>query len=430
MRWVAQPRQAAFLLADEYAVLFGGARGGGKTDALLAHAITVATEHPGSRTLFLRRNFTDLNQPGAAIPRSHQFLGRHATWHGGNYQWTFRNGSVLKFGHLSDQRALTQYLGTQVDVLLLDQAEQLAEHEYQQLQGSVRATVDGIKPHVRLTANPGGIGHAWVKARWIDAATPDTPYTIEEGGRPVTHRFVPSRVYDNPALLERDPEYVARLQSLGGHLARAWVEGDWDQFEGQVFSEWRRDKHVVEPFPIPKEWPRWRGVDYGYASPYCCLWAALSPSGVYYVYRETYGTGLLDRDQAQQIRLLSAGEQIRATFGDPSMWAQRHNGYQVQAPAAAYAEMGVPLTPANNDRPSGWQRLHELLAWEHGLPPRLQVFSSCTNLIRTLPALVYDPHDVEDVDTRGDDHAPDSLRYLLMGASVPQPRVQQLRIRA
>lgn len=195
--------------------------------------------------------------------------------------------------------------------------------------------------------------------------------------------------------------------------------------EGVAFPEWRREVHVCKPFAIDPSWPRWRCVDYGYAVPYCCLWLTRAPAGTLYVYRETYATGKLAGDQAYEIRLLSAGERIRATFADPSMWAERHNGLAIQSPAAGYAEMGVLLAPANNSRRDGIKRWHELLAWSPAenkrpmLAPQLQVFESCTNLIRTVPDLVKDKDDPEDVDTTAEDHAYDAARYGFLGISAP-----------
>jgi hypothetical protein len=203
--------------------------------------------------------------------------------------------------------------------------------------------------------------------------------------------------------------------------------------EGVSFPEWRREVHTCTPFKVPPEWPRWRCLDYGYGVPYCCLWITRSPSGALYIYRETYRSGLLARDQALEVRALSAGERIRATFADPSMWAEKHNGLAIQSPAAAYAEMGVDLAPANNSRRDGIKRWHELLAWspaEKGrpmLPPQLQIFDTCTNLIRTLPDLVKDPHDPEDVDTTGEDHAYDAGRYGFLGLSMPTARKVKAR---
>lgn len=204
--------------------------------------------------------------------------------------------------------------------------------------------------------------------------------------------------------------------------------------EGVAFPEWSRDVHVCPAFRVPLEWPRWRAVDYGYGAPFCCLWGALAPSGTLYVYRELYQAGLLDREQAFQIRTASAGERIRATYGDAnSFWTEKHNGYVIQSPAAAYAEMGVLLTRANDNRKAGNARIHELLAWAPAqgaqpmVPPQVQVFETCVNLIRTLPDLLRDDDDPDDVDTTGEDHAFDTLKYLALGILTLVPKVGKLR---
>jgi len=204
--------------------------------------------------------------------------------------------------------------------------------------------------------------------------------------------------------------------------------------EGVAFPEWRREVHVCKPFAIPADWPKWRTLDYGHAVPYCCLWLTMAPAGTIYIYRETYKIGLLARDQALEIRMLSAGERYRATFADPnSYWVTKHNGIVIQSPAAAYAEMGIDLTPANDNVRDGKRRWHEVLAWQPAedgqpfVPPQVQVFETCPNLIRTLPDLVRDPDDAEKVDTTGEDHAYDAGRYGLLGISLPVARKTKVR---
>lgn len=425
MRWEAQPRQAEFLLRTEDEVLYGGAAGGGKTDALLIDAIATCQEHAGAKVMFLRKTFADLNLNGAAIPRSHELLTGRAHWDGQDHRWRFRNGSVLQFGHLQSEKDRYKYQGAQFDRLLWDELTQFTLDEYLFLRTRVRATVPHIRTGIRAATNPGGIGHAWVKDRFVDAAPAAQPFTITDGGHASSAVFIPAKVSDNQALLARDPLYPVRLAGSGEALSRALLEGDWDLFIGQVFTEWRRDVHVVEPFAVPTDWPKWRAVDFGYSVPFCCLWAARAPSGQVYIYRELYETGLLDSEQAAKIRRQSKDDgSMRATFADPSMWAAQHNGHAVTAVATAYADMGLTLTKATNDRLSGKQRVHEALYWDNETEPMLQVFSSCTNLIRTLPALVYDLHRVEDVDSDGEDHAYDALRYLLMGIDAQRGAVQ------
>ena len=187
---------------------------------------------------------------------------------------------------------------------------------------------------------------------------------------------------------------------------------------GQAFPEWDASVHVVDPFPIPEAWPKWRAVDYGYAVPYACLWATRDPAGRIYVYRETYGAGKNAKDQAYEVRALSSGERYFASVGDPAMWATQREGRVYQSVASQYAEMGVALQPATNDRLAGWERLHAMLDWSEEMPPILHVFNTCTNLIRTMPLLTKNPKKPEDVDDDPnlEDHAPDALRYLLMAA--------------
>ena len=188
--------------------------------------------------------------------------------------------------------------------------------------------------------------------------------------------------------------------------------------EGQAFPEWDASVHVREPFAIPEAWPKWRAVDYGYAVPYACLWAARDPAGRIYVYRETYGAGKSAKDQAYEVRALSAGERYFASVGDPAMWATQREGRVYPSVASQYAEMGVALQPATNDRLAGWERVHALLDWSEEAPPIIQVFNTCTNLIRTMPLLTKNPKKPEDVDDDPnlEDHAPDALRYLAMAA--------------
>lgn len=199
---------------------------------------------------------------------------------------------------------------------------------------------------------------------------------------------------------------------------RAEAQHDRVPPEGQAFPEWDRGIHVCKPFAIPEAWAKWRAVDYGYAVAYCCLWFARSPSGHTYIYRETYGVGKPAKAQALEVRALSAGERYFASVGDPAMWATQREGKVYPSVASQYAEMGVVLQPATNDRLAGWERLHTMLEWSEEVPPMLQVFETCTNLIRTMPLLTKNPKKPEDVDDDPnlEDHAPDTARYGLMAA--------------
>lgn len=219
-----------------------------------------------------------------------------------------------------------------------------------------------------------------------------------------------------------------QVNDWGIKAFRAEAQHERTPPEGQAFPEFDKSVHVCEPFKIPDSWPKLRAVDYGYAVPYCCLWAARSPSGRIYVYRETYATRMTAPQQALEIRVLSSGERYFTSVGDPSMWAENREGQRYQAVAAQYAEHGVGLVKATNNRLSGWTRLHTALEWTAEAPPVLQIFSTCHNLIRTLPLLTVDPNKPEDVDSTLEDHAPDSCRYILMAMPwLDQPQGRRVR---
>jgi hypothetical protein len=417
--WRSSGRQAAFLKSTEDEVLYGGAAGGGKTDALLISCARTAVKHAGSQSLFLRRTFADLNKPQAAIPRSHKLFSGSARWDGQQHRWIFPNRSVIQFGHLQHAKNIYSYQGSQIDWLCWDELTHFTEDEYNYLRSRVRATVPGIKTGIRAATNPGGIGHAWVRKRWVDAGPADTPFVIEEAGRTVMARFVPARVWDNAALLERDPEYPTRLATLGDALSRALLEGDWDTFQGQVFTQWRREKHVVRPSDVTLDptWPRWTCTDYGLARPFVTLWLCQDPATLrIYVYREISKPGVLASEQAQMIVAAErrGGDRIRFRVGDPAMWIRQAD--TGKAISSTYQQNGVAMQPASNERIIGWERVHEFLRDAPDGKPYLQVFDTCTELIKNLPALVYDQHVVEDVDTDGPDDEADALRYGLMAA--------------
>lgn len=188
--------------------------------------------------------------------------------------------------------------------------------------------------------------------------------------------------------------------------------------EGQAFPEFDVSVHVVQPSKIPETWPRWRAIDYGYAVPYCCLWMTRSPSGKIIVYREDYGAGMTAGAQALRVRMLSAGERYFTSVADPAMWAENREGERFKSNAAQYAEMGIELLKASNNRIAGWDRLHQMFDWSEEAPPTIEISAACTNLIRTLPLLKKDPNKPDDVDSHVDqeDHAADALRYGVMAA--------------
>lgn len=446
--------------ADE--VLFGGAAGPGKTDWLIAEALILALEIPGAAVGLFRRTLADLERPRSIIPRLLARIPRRVGVYNGNkYQWRFVNGSVLALGYLQHDKDVQNYQGAEFDLIGIDQVEQFEEWQYRFLTSRLRAAgpvaealeAKGFRPRILNTANPGGPGHAWVKARWIEPAPPGVtwqPEPTEDEPEPGTRVFIPGKHTDNPAL---DQSYRRRLRNLPPDLRRALEEGDWDVFIGQRFRHFRRDTHVIAPerFRVPLGGvAKGVGVDYGLEAPFVALWGAMMPGDILVVYRELDGSGLTPAQQAQGILKAELPGERRPQRPipvalDPSTWARQPNAPGLQdakghaqpddrppvgSIAGDYYDAGVPVERANNARVRGWALIDDLLRVRHvghedptipGNPwtpcspyclPRLLIYSTCVNLIRTLPGLVRDKRKPEDVDTHGEDHWGDALRYL------------------
>jgi len=428
--------QEAFLASSAFELLYGGAAGGGKSEGLLGDAHR-QVDNPNYHAILFRRKFTELDKPGALISRSMQLFSAEAEWNWNRHTWTWPSGATLTFAHLQREDDVHDYQSSAYDWVGFDELTSFTEFQYLYMFSRCRATGPGLYRSVRAATNPGNIGHGWVKARFIDKLAPyewryykrvndEDIETDESDPDALARQFIPAKVTDNPFWVTIDPDYMRRLRALPEAQHRALEYGDWDVFEGQFFGEWSRNLHVCDPFKIPTDWSRWLAVDYGFGAPWCVLWAAKAPDGRVYVYREVYESGIRAEDQPTRIVELSEGERLATRLGDPAMWQSRRETMQ-ESIATEYATRQVALVQANNDRNEGWQRVREYLAHDNGRLPLLQVFSTCHNLIRTLPQMIYDQQNVEDLDTDGEDHAVDALRYLLMGsrtiAAVPsQPR--------
>jgi phage terminase large subunit len=289
---------------------------------------------------------------------------------------------------------------------VVEEATQLPGDKISLLMGSLRTSREDFVPRIYLSTNPGRVGHAFVKERYV------IPH---RENREITTRRYFSSYRDNPFI---NPEYRTYLERLTGDLAKAWRDGDWDVFEGQAFPAWKHEKHVIKPFEIPANWTRWRAVDWGFSNPWCCLWFTRNPdTGRIFVYREAYETQLTDRQQAHKILdMTPPSEHITLTYADPAMWASKNLEGKVSTTANEYLDNGVPLTKADNDRLSGKRKLDRLLEPLPDGLPGIQYFSNCLNSIRTIPALVYDDTQVEDVDTKQEDHPFDTTKYGLTQA--------------
>lgn len=327
-------------------------------------------------------------------------------------------GGIIALRNLDDP---SKYQSAEFAAAAVDELTKISKETFDYLRGSMRWP--GVPETKFLGAtNPGGIGHLWVKSLWVDgdfSAYPEMKDIKEK------FSFIRALPKDNPYLTD---DYWDDLNSQPPQLYRAWVEGDWDAFEGQAFSEWRRDRHILgmdELFTPPAHWPKWRAIDWGFAKPWCCLWMTKDiDTDRIYVYRELYIAGLTDKQQAKAIKENTPLEEvIHITYADPSMWTKKNIEDVVTSTADIYAAHGVVLTKADNDRLGGKRKVHRALADMPDGMPGLRVFPQCVNLIRTLPSLPLDKTRVEDVDTDAEDHAYDTLRYGLTNFNI-RPKEQ------
>lgn len=427
--WVLQERQqvAEDALSDlapdmSHELLYGGTAGPGKTEFLLWHAYHQAKKYPGLRVLGLRRSFRELRR--SFVLRSLERFDRsEATYVITENTWKFKNGSTIEFGYCETDNDVYQYQSAEYDIVFWDELTQWpSDFCYLYLFSRVRSRISmlarGFVPHILAATNPGYVGGAWVKARFVDIAEWGTRAVIELDveGMFGTRIFIPGVLSDNKYINRK--QYVAGLSNLPKRQREALLEGRWDVIEGQYFEEWDANIHVCRPFEVPVWWTRLRCVDYGHFAPFCCLWIAFDQDGDAIVYREAYETTLTPRMQCELIlKSQKPGERIAYTVIDPSTFAKTGVGVPI---AQQYMDAGVPVRRALNARIDGWARVREFLQARPAPnpldPPRagLRVFSTCTNLLRTLPMLVHDIAKPEDLDSDGEDHAADALRYGLM----------------
>ena len=288
-------KQFAFLEAEETEVLFGGAAGGGKSYGQLVDALVTALRFPGCRQLILRRTYTELEK--SLIRTALTLYPKELyTYSSSTHTGLFRNGSLIDFGYCADENDVFRYQSLEYDVIRFDELTHFTEFQYTYLISRLRGTTS-CKKQVKSSTTPGGVGHAWVKARFIDPSPPTVPFIGKDG---ISRRFIPAKVDDNRFLMEKDPGYKQRLLALPSREQKALLYGDWNIFDGQFFHEFDYEKHTCTPFRIPAHWRRYRTLDYG-LDRLVCLYIAVSPEQDIYVYREVAGSGLLISQAARAI---------------------------------------------------------------------------------------------------------------------------------
>lgn len=439
-------KQALFLTDTHKYIGFGGARGGGKSWAVRVKAVLLCLNYPGIKVMIIRRTYPEL-QENHIIPlcemlhcHAEDKTQRVASYNDSKKHITFPNGSRILFRYCDNEKDAERFQGTEVDVLFVDEATHQSEEKMDKLGACVRG-VNGFPKRIYYTCNPGGVGHAWVKRLFVDRQ-------YKPGENPDDYSFIRSLVRDNLALMQSDPEYVRKLEALPPKLRKAWLDGDWDIYEGQFFEEFadrpehyidRQWTHVIEPFEIPDGWRIYRSFDWGYAKPFSCAWWAVDYDGVVYRILELYGCtdtpneGVKwtpERVFAEIHRIETEHRWLRGKtiqgVADPAIW-DAETGESIADVATRYR---VYFDKGDHARLPGWMQVHYRLYFDDNGYPMMYVFKNCKAFIRTMPLLQYDEHRVEDLDTDGEDHVADEVRYFLMTRPIkprkaPLPEAKQ-----
>lgn len=424
-----QPKQSEALDQSEIipVLFYGGAKGGGKSYLVRAHEVYRRTKYPGSKGLIVRKTYPELLSNH--IRKFFEEYPETVKWYrAGEHAIYWPNGSLTEFSHLASTNDVYSYQGREYDDIKIDEITQHEEEVFKILRSSLRTTNPEIKPRILLTGNPGGVGHAWVKRIFIDRQ-----FKKEEN--PDDFGFVQSKVWDNKALLDADPQYAERLKDLPEDKRRAYLEGDWTIFSGQVYSEFRLDKHRISPVTPKSEFPTFLSFDWGYAAPFAAYAHSLvdlkTVDGVAFkrliTWFEWYGVEKAPGVWAEIIFKDLNKRRISQSFCDPSMLNRKSDGSR---PIAAEFEerwtelnggFWTSLEGGSRDRLKRIVLTHRWLSQAPDGLPYWLITDSCPNLIRTLPMLVYDEHKVEDLDSSQEDHSYDSVSYLLGSLTyVPQ----------
>lgn len=408
---VVNPKQKQFIECVEDYTLYGGAKGGGKSWSIRTKQMLRRLKYQGSRGLTLRRTYPELWRTHLQkIIVEWKGLG---IYNSSAKTFTFWNGSVQEFGSCQYEHNVSDYQGAEYDDIGIDEATQFTEYMIETLKSNMRTTRTDLKTQMYLGANPGGVGHGYVKRTWVDDVT-----------RQPGHAFIPAKVYDNHILMESDPEYAAKLARLPEALRKAFLDGDWNIFEGQALTEWRNEKHVVDHFEFPlSSCKKIICFDRGYNAPGCALFLGFPPEnqrGVkhIYCYREIYLTQTTPEKWAQKLALYCRIEKISYIVLPHDCFANvdgRPSYAQIfQAACGKYTKIIRGDTLKSGARHQRLAILHGQLEDAEDHTPFLQIHNGCTNTTRTLPELIVDDHDPEDVNTHGEDHPYDALTLGLM----------------
>ena len=423
-------KQERFLKSDAFETLFGGAAGGGKSYGQLIDALLYALKYPKSKQIIFRSTFADLEKSLIRVSLNLYPLSI-ADYNSSKHTWKFNNGSIIDFGYIQYEKDVYQYQSAEYDVIRFDELTHFTEFMYTYMISRCR----GANPYpkrIKSSTNPGGVGHAWVKERFIDIGEPNVIHNCKlETGEEVTRIFIPSLVTDNKFMLEYDPDYIKRLDALPEKERKALKYGDWDIYDGMFFPEFKRSIHLVEPFKIPDNWNRYIAMDYG-LDMFAVLFVAIDTKGKAYVYNEIHKPNLIVSEAVQTLKSYMRQNKYKYIYAPPDLW--NRNRDTGKSTAELFWEGGVDLTKASNNRIAGWLNVKEWLrvkkvrheqTGELYEDSDLKIFSNCLNLIKYLPQLQHDEKEPNDVATEPHEptHITDALRYFCVSRTAPTKEI-------
>lgn len=454
MAWEPQPGpQSSALLADWCDELFfGGERGGGKSDFQLGYQEDGALLYgANSRGIMFRKTYPELEELQARAQEIFPSSGavyktQPSAEHPFSNCWYWPNGATVKMRYIEHERDYGRYHGHQYTRVSFDEVTEYPTPSGLLKMISTLRSANGVPCTMRCTGNPGGVGHAWVKARYIDIGYPYTPYVDPDTG--FTRMFIPSKLTDNRILLDSDPNYHSRiLAATAGNeaLRKAWLDGDWNIVAGAFFNCWNTKRHVIRPFEIPEHWLKFRSGDWGSARPFSFgWWAVVSddytteeglvlPRGCLVRYREWYGMAkdqsgqpqfnvglkLVAEDVGRHLADMEKHEKVDYGVLDPSAFSQ-DGGPSINERIFVGSGRKVIFRRADNARVAkhgsmgGWDQMRSRLIGDEEGRPMAVCFSTCVDSARTIPVLQHDPDRLEDLNTDSEDHAADDWRYAVM----------------
>lgn len=388
---------------------YGGAKGGGKSWVVRARELLRRLEHPNSKGLIVRKTYPELlsnhiRQFFKEYPQTRDWFNKSEK------TIYYPNGSITEFSYLRATDDVYTYQGREYEDISIDEVTQHEWEVVKVLRSSNRTTLDDIKPRMFLTGNPGGIGHQSVKRIFIDR-------DFRGNENPEDFDFVQAFVQDNKVLMESDPEYVRRLQDLPEHLRRAYLEGDWNIFAGQAFSELDKRVHLIEPFSFPEGTKYYGGYDWGFSHPFAFVLGAITPDKKIYIKSAVSAHRKRIDEQARLIKGLVGDKHIQV-FAGTDIWAKRGGPTMV---AQLRDELpNLRFVQANINRVQGVAQLRKLIAYKNTDGPNLFIFKNAREVYDNLSSMQYDdkhPEDVLKVDANengvGGDDLFDATRYLV-----------------